>query len=78
MLKDAIGSFSLWRNFVIEPTGFEHRTLEEVLANFLYTDEGMFGTIVFDAQRELYRRIPPPKWAKNHPLPTMAKEWHHD
>jgi len=59
-----------------EPTGFEDKTLEEVLANFLYTDDGMFGEVVFDAHRELYKRIAPPDWAKNHPLPTLAKEFH--
>lgn len=59
-----------------EPTGFEDDTLEEVLASFLYTSEGMFGEVVFDAERELFKRIPPPEWAKRHPLPDMAKEWH--
>ena len=59
-----------------EPTGFEDSTLEEVLEGFLYTSENMFGEVVFDAQRELYRRIPPPEWAKKHQLPDMAKEWH--
>jgi hypothetical protein len=59
-----------------EPTGFEDQTLEEVLAAFLYTSENMFGEIVFDAQRELYKRTPPPVWAKRHPLPDLAKEWH--
>lgn len=59
-----------------EPTGFEDHTLEEVVAAYLYTSENMFGEIVFDAQRELYRRTPPPDWAKRHNLPDMAKEWH--
>ena len=59
-----------------EPTGFENRTLEEVLENFLYTSANMFGEIVFDAERELYKRTPPPKWARKHPLPNMAKEFH--
>lgn len=58
------------------PTGFESDSLEDVLANYLYTDEGMFGEIVFDAQRELFKRIAPPEWAKKHPLPNMAKEFH--
>jgi hypothetical protein len=61
---------------VSEPTGFEGHTLEDVLAAFLYTSEGMFGDIVFDAERELYKRIPPPEWAKKHPLPELAKEFH--
>jgi hypothetical protein len=59
-----------------EPTGFEDSTLEEVVAAFLYTSDNMFGEVVFDAQRELYRRTPPPDWAKRHPLPDMAQEWH--
>lgn len=59
-----------------EPTGFENHTLEEVLANYLYTSANMFGEIVFDAERELFKRIPPPAWVrKHHPLPDMAKEW---
>ena len=61
---------------MIDPTGFEDYTLEEVLANFLYTSDNMFGDIVCDAERELYKRIPPPEWAKKHPLPTLAKEFH--
>jgi hypothetical protein len=59
-----------------EPTGFEGQTLMEVLESFLYTSENMFGEIVFDAQRELYRRCPPPEWAQKHRLPDMAQEWH--
>lgn len=61
---------------MIEPTGFEDYTLNEVLESFLYTSDNMFGEVVFDAQRELYRRIPPPIWAKHQPLPTLAKEFH--
>jgi len=60
----------------VEGTGFEDRSLQEVLENYLYTSANMFGEVVFDAERELFRRIPPPEWAKKHPIPTMAKEWH--
>ena len=59
-----------------EETGYEGMTLERVLAAFLYTDDNMFGRELFDAHRELYKRIPPPEWAKRFPLPTMAKEFH--
>lgn len=59
-----------------EPTGFEEKPLEEVVAAYLYTSANMFGEIVFDAERELFRRTPPPDWALKHPLPTMAKEFH--
>lgn len=59
-----------------EKTGFEDYTLEDVLANYLYTSEGLFGEVVFDAQRELYKRTLPPEWAKNFPLPRLAKEFH--
>jgi hypothetical protein len=59
-----------------KPTGFEGQTLESVLAAFLYTSENMFGEIVFDAQRELYKRIPPPTWALGHKLPALAQEFH--
>lgn len=63
-----------------EPTGFENKTLEEVVASFLYTSQNMFGEVVFDAERELFKRTPPPKWAigKNGGLPTMAKEFYQE
>lgn len=59
-----------------EETGFERKTLLEVLETFLYTSDNMFGEIVHDAQRELYKRVTPPEWAMKHPLPILAKEWH--
>lgn len=59
-----------------EPTGFEDYSLAEVVATYLYTSDNMFADIVFDAERELYKRTPPPEWAKRHSLPTMAKEFH--
>jgi hypothetical protein len=59
-----------------EPTGFEGYSLEDVVAAFLYTSDNMFGDVITDAQRELYKRTPPPTWALKHPLPIMAKEFH--
>lgn len=51
-----------------EPTGFEKRSLKEVIESWLYTSENMFGEIVFDAGRELHKRlrevVPPPEWAR--------------
>lgn len=51
-----------------EPTGFEKKSLKEVIESWLYTSENMFGEIVFDAGRELQKRlrevVPPPEWAK--------------
>lgn len=61
---------------MVEPTGFEDKTLEEVVAAFLYTSQNMFGEVVFDAERELFKRTPPPEWAKKHKLPTLAEEFH--
>lgn len=56
-----------------------NRSLDEVVAEFLYTDDGMFGDIKFDAEVELYRRIPPPKWAQNKRcLPTVAQEFYNN
>ena len=62
--------------FMREPTNFELEQLESVIESFLYTDDGMFGDIKCDAERELYRRFPPPDWAKPHKLPILAEEWH--
>jgi hypothetical protein len=51
-----------------DETGFEDRTFQEVVEAFLYTSDGMFGDILFDAERELRKRLkplfPPPEWAQ--------------
>lgn len=54
--------------------------LEQVVAEALYTDDNMFGDIKFDAELELFRRIPPPGWAQNKGrLPIAAQEfWNED
>lgn len=64
-----------------ESTGFENRTLQEVIESFLYTSQGMFGDIQFGAECELYKRVPPPDWAVNKAcgLPHTAKiYWNED
>lgn len=55
-------------------------TLERVVAEFLYTSDNMFGDVKFDAEVELYRRIPPPDWAigKRGGIPTVARDFYND
>lgn len=47
---------------------FKDRSFKEVAEAALYTSQGMFGDIQFEAERELYRRLmdlyPPPEWAR--------------
>jgi len=41
---------------------------EELIESVLYTDDGMFGDIQFEAEEELKFRYPPPSWARKHML----------
>lgn len=47
---------------------FADKTFADVVESALYTSQGMFGDIQFEAERELFRRLmrlyPPPAWAK--------------
>lgn len=55
-------------------TGFENKTLEEVIQSALYTDDNLFGEIRWAAEVKLHRRVPIPAWAKKHELPFLAKQ----
>ncbi len=43
--------------------------LNEVIESTLYTDDGMFGDLRFEAEEELKHRFPPPEWARKHMKP---------
>lgn len=67
------------------PTHFEEYDLVRLLESFLYTSDNMFGDIITDAERELYRRVPPPKWCfddkgkpKSGCLPIVSQEWYNE
>jgi len=42
---------------------WDSKTTQELIEETLYTDQGMFGDIQFEAEAALMRRFPPPAWA---------------
>lgn len=49
---------------------FIRRTTKSVIESTLYTDDGMFGDIQFEAEEELKFRFPPPFWARQQRTPA--------
>lgn len=45
---------------------FKDTLTKEVIESALYTDDGMFGEIRFEAEEELKLRFPPPDWKRKH------------
>lgn len=56
---------NLWKS---DTKDFADMTFQEVVESALYTSQNMFGSIQFEAERELYRRLmvlyPEPEWKK--------------
>lgn len=50
------------------PEDWKDQSFQSVVESALYTSQGMFGEIQFEAERELMRRLmilfPPPEWTK--------------